>query len=97
MNIFTNMFFNNDAVEISCVPRALLPQRSRPKIFWACLMTLLFVTTSSIQAQTGAALNFDGTNDFVTCTNLAALNGTAQFTGEAWVTTTVGTGAHDYG
>jgi hypothetical protein len=56
-------------------------------------MTLLFLTSNSIQAQTDAALNFDGTNDYVNCTNLAALNSTAQFTAEAWVTTTVGTGA----
>jgi Concanavalin A-like lectin/glucanases superfamily len=89
------MSSNSSAVNVSRVQAVLLPKRSSLKVFWsfwACLMTLLLLTSSSIQAQTGEALNFDGTNDYVNCTNLAALNGTAKFTGEAWITTTVGTG-----
>ncbi|MBL7817975.1 MAG: T9SS type A sorting domain-containing protein [Saprospiraceae bacterium] len=40
----------------------------------------------------GAALRFDGTNDYVSVPNIATFNSLTAFTVEAWVNTTVGTG-----
>lgn len=47
----------------------------------------LFINQRSIQAQSGAALNFDGTSDFIALPSTTVLTGLplAPFTMEAWV------------
>ncbi len=48
------------------------------------LLALLFLTTTTVFAQQGAALDFDGTNDYATIANNSSFN-VNQFTIETWL------------
>ncbi|MBL7815006.1 MAG: choice-of-anchor D domain-containing protein [Saprospiraceae bacterium] len=54
----------------------------------ASILCFLLSISSHLNAQAGAALNFDGTNDYVT-TSQALISGQVQATFEAWVKPTL--------